>query len=138
MIDFDKVPEKGTIYAVFVDKILYDKYNKNDKNTLDKDIRHILQDPQLLEAHLFNKEEEYRYIKIRTKKQDYIEKIINDKIIYDDNRACDDTYIESVYVSGSNVDQQDNLKEKVDIVNYIRYDDNDLMQIINYRLKEAD
>lgn len=132
MIDFNKIPEKGILYAVFTDKILYKKYNKN---TLDKS---VLQDIQLLEAHLFDKEKEYRYIKTARKKQNYIEEVIDDKMIYDDGKKCDDTYIESVYILGSSVDKQDDLKEKVEVVNYIRYDENDLMQIINYRLKEID
>jgi len=46
--------------------------------------------------------------------------------------------VESVYVLGSEIDKVENLKQKVDVVNYISYDENDMLQIVNYRLKEAE
>ncbi|MBE5864581.1 MAG: hypothetical protein E7292_00015 [Lachnospiraceae bacterium] len=55
-----------------------------------------------------------------------------------DSDAYDDAYVESVYVLGSEIDKVENLKQKVDVVNYISYDENDMLQIVNYRLKEAE
>ena len=61
----------------------------------------------------------------------------NTRKISDD--ACyDDTYEEMLYVSGKNIDKQDDLSEKVVVVNYIKYDENDMLRIVNYRLKEVE
>ena len=57
--------------------------------------------------------------------------------VFDDG-SYDDVYCESLYVSGRNIDKQDNLSEKIVVVNYIKYDENDMCKIVNYRLKEVE
>lgn len=123
MLNLEKAPETGTMYALFTDRMLYQKYHKS---TLSFD---PADEEKLLELHLFDSSREYRCV--RTRMHGLQEYVITDAF------AHDDTYEEKVYVSGSNVDRQDNLKERAVVVNYIVYDENDLLHITNYRLKEA-
>lgn len=123
MINLEKAPESGTMYAVFTDKILYQKFCRDEFLIED------WEEGKLLELHLFDDRKEYRLI--RTRRYGMLECEITD--------ACehDDTYEEKVYVSGSNVDRQENLTKQAAVVNYITYDENDLLHINNYRLKEV-
>ena len=124
MLNRERAPETGTMYAMFTDRIVYQKYKKSELASVGLD------EKKLLELHLFDKEKEYRCVK--TRRHGLQEYEITD--------ACghDDFYEERIYVCGSNVDRQDDLKEQVTVVNYITYDENDLLHIGNYRLKEAE
>lgn len=104
-----KAPQKGMMYALYVDKMIYQPYNSLDE----------ISDEGLLELHLFDKKEEYRFIKARKKD---IEVIINDTKI-----PHEDTYEEVIFTE----------KGKIKVVNYISYDENDLLTIQNYRLEEV-
>ena len=123
MINMEKVPETGTIYGTYTDRVVYEKYRKESIS------QEWLEEDRLLELHLFDQKQEYRLI--RTEKHGLQEYLVND------NFPHDDVYEEEIFVSGNNVDKQENLREKVGIVNYIRYDENDLLRIVNYRLKEV-
>ncbi len=106
------------MYAVYQTHIEYKTYNSlqdiiNQENWTDG----------LLELHLFDKEKEYRYIQ---KRNGFISIIIDDS---KKNFSYDDIYEEHIYVTGS--------KQKVAVVNYITFDEDDLLQIENYRLKEV-
>ncbi len=132
MLNLERAPQTGTMYAVFTDKVLYGKYSRESlagKLPEDPREREMLSD-RLLELHLFDGEKEYRCI--RTRMHGLREYEITD--------ACehDDVYEERVYVSGSSVDRQENLRERAAVVNYIVYDENDLLHIVNYRLKEVE
>lgn len=124
MLDLSKAPCRGTIYAVFADKIMYQSYEKKE------DLEKKAEQSGLLELHLFDKNQEYRYIKARRGK---IEEIISDESV-----PHDDCYVEEVYVLGRNADRQDDLGKKAGIVNYLKYDDNDLLTICGYRMKEVE
>lgn len=123
MLSLEQAPQKGTIYATFIDKVVYQKYESLDE------ISSYLMETGLLELHLFDAQKELRFLKTAWKG-------IRSVVISD---ACehDDTYEETLYVAADNVDRQDNLREKVTVVNYIQYDENDMIHIINYRLKEV-
>ena len=123
MLLLDNAPQKGTIYATFIDRMVYEKYEKLS------DIEQYLLEDRLLELHLFDKEKELRFLKTREKG------ILRFEI--SDDTEYDDTYEECLYVSADSVDQQDNLTEKILVVNYIKYDKNDMLHIVNYRLKEV-
>lgn len=112
-----QAPKSGTMYAVYQTHIEYKTYNSlqdmiNQENWTDG----------LLELHLFDKEKEYRYIQ---KREGFISIIIDDS---KKNFSYDDIYEEHIYVKDSN--------RQVAVVNYITFDEDDLMQIENYRLKE--
>lgn len=124
MLVIENAPQKGTIYATFIDKMVYRKYQSLSE------ISEYLTEEGLLELHLFDAEKELRFIKTRSKGLMRYE-------VFDDG-SYDDVYCESLYVSGRNIDKQDNLSEKIVVVNYIKYDENDMCKIVNYRLKEVE
>lgn len=118
----DNAPDKGTMYALYVDRVVYKSYSKGE----------LLNNPyledKLLELHLFDKDIEYRYINARNKT---IETVISKPVSKND-------YVEKVYVQ-SKVDEEASKDSKcIEVVNYIKYDENDLLNIYNYRLKEMD
>ena len=113
-------PDAGKMYALYIDRVVYKNYSKkelgNDSSFSDN----------LLELHLFDDNKEYRFIHARNED---VETVIDDSVEHDD------TYTEQIYVqAGCDADPADST-EKVEIVNYIRYDDDDLLTINNYRLK---
>lgn len=131
-----EVPVNGTIYAAFTDHIIFGKYQMDpcggQIQTEDGriDVERAEADGSLLELHLFDQEREYRCIK--TRKGGYREYLISDATEHDD------LLYEEVYLTGKNADRQDGFCEKVAVVNYICYSEDDLIAIPNYRLKEVE
>ena len=119
-----QTPEQGMMYALYTDRVVYESYSKNSLPS-EEEIK-----KDLLELHLFDAVGEYRYIKTR---KGEIEVYINDE-----NMDYQDTYVERIYTLGKNVEKTDKNADKVEVVNYISYDENDLMVIRNYRLKEVE
>lgn len=123
-MDFSKIPEKGTMYALYTDKVVYRKYDRKefveDQEATDK----------LLELHLFDTVAEYRYIK---KRNGEIEALIRN-----DTVEHQDLYTEKIITLGNKKEKPDKESGFVEVVNYITYDENDLMRIENYRLKEVE
>ena len=120
-------PEKGVMYALYTDRMVYKSYSKEelpDEVTLTKG---------LLELHLFDENKEYRYI---NKRKGQIEVCIEDAKV-----KHDDIYEETIFTlnpaQGEEHISADKAQNKVGVVNYITYDENDLMFISNYRLKEV-
>lgn len=118
-------PEQGILYALYMDKVVYRPYKREE---IEKDENLT---KNLLEMHLFDADREYRYIK---KRNGSVEICIDDTSV-----AHDDCYTERIYTLE---DQAETLDDKaqskyVEVVNYITYDENDLMTITNYRLKEV-
>ena len=124
MIDTSKIPSKGIVYALYKDKVVFEKYASVDTlNTSEED---------LLEFHCFDAKKEYRYI-------DRKELVITDE---DYTEFYEETVVTLYKKNGTleSIDQRDQLENrlKVTVVNYIDYDENDLLRIINYRLKEVE
>lgn len=124
MIDTSKIPSKGIVYALYKDKVVFKKYASVDTlNTPEED---------LLEFHCFDAKKEYRYINDK-------EKVITDE---DYTEFYEETVVTLYKKDGTldSIDQRDQLDQrlKVTVVNYIDYDENDLLRIINYRLKEVE
>lgn len=113
-----QAPESGTMYAVYQTHIEYKTYN-----SLQDIIDRENWTDGLLELHLFDEKKEYRYIQ---KRKGFISKIIDDS---KNNFSYDDIYEEHIYVMES--------KRQVAVVNYITFDEDDLLHIDNYRLKEV-
>ena len=124
MLNLNEAPQRGTIYATFIDKMVYKKYASLDE------IKDLLTADNLLEMHLFDKEKELRFIK--TRDEGILQHFVPGNMEYDD------VYEEELYVSGANIDKQDQLSEKIKVINYIKYDENDMLHIINYRLEEVE
>ena len=122
-MNLDCAPERGTLYALYVDRVEYKKYEKKEL-FIEKDL-----EENLLELHLFDDREEYRYIKTRSGE---IEKLIKDSsVIYDE------LYIEQIYTLNDKKERTEGASDCVEVVNYITFDENDFIRIENYRLKEV-
>ena len=122
-MNLSNIPEQGTLYALCTDKVKYEKYRKEE----------LLEDPhlaeKLLELHLFDDTREYRYIKTR---RGEMETLISDGTV-----EHQDIYTEKILTLGNKKEKPDKDSGFVEVVNYITYDENDLMRIGNYRLKEV-
>jgi len=119
MLLMDNAPQTGILYATFIDKMVCKKY------TSLSEIEEYLTEEGLLELHLFDSEKELRFLKTRNKGLQRFE--ITEATEYDDK------YEEIMYVA-----EADKRPEKIAVVNYIRYDENDMLRIVNYRLKEVE
>ncbi len=121
-------PEKGKMYALYTDRMEYKAYSKEQLPS-----EEVLAEG-LLELHLFDANKEYRYI---NKRNGQIECCI------DDDTPYEDIYEEKIYTldlaqGAEHIDADPSIaKDKIGVVNYITYDENDLMIISNYRLKEV-
>mgnify|MGYP004547270015 FL=1 len=121
-------PEQGIMYALYIDRVVYRTYKREQlemAEQLEKD---------LLELHLFDSTREYRYIR---KRKGDIEVCIDDTTV-----TYDDSYTERIYTLNEGMETLEHAsgqveKGRIEVVNYITYDENDLMNITNYRLKEV-
>jgi len=115
-------PERGRMYALYTNCMEYCAYNMAE----------LLQRQNLaenlLELHLFDTEKEYRFVQ---KRKGCISKLIDDSCIDSEKGEC--TYEEGILT----LDSQ-GIPGRVTVVNYITYDEDDLLYIENYRLKEVD
>ncbi len=130
-------PKRGILYALYIDRVVYADYIREQLPSEEELTR------DLLELHLFDAVKEYRYIKKRASEIEIC--------ISDDTVQYDDIYTETIYTvkrggsgSGSSIrpdiDAAGDGKaeyDRIKVVNYITYDDNDLMTIRNYRLQEV-
>lgn len=121
-------PEQGIMYALYIDRVVYRTYKREQlemAEQLEKD---------LLELHLFDSTREYRYIR---KRKGDIEVCIDDTTV-----TYDDSYTERIYTLNEGMETLEHASGQVEkgcieVINYITYDENDLMNITNYRLKEV-
>ena len=121
-MNINLAPEKGIMYALYIDRMVFQEYTK------DQLLKDAYLEDKLLEMHLFDENKEYRYIKSRLKD---IECAIDDSIEHYD------IYVESTYIQ-SNLDEEvTSSSNRVNVVNYIQYNDEDLLTITNYRLQEV-
>ena len=128
-----KAPEHGIMYALYTGRVVYEPYDRDRLPSAEE------MQKGLLELHLFDEYKEYRFI--RSARGD-IELCVDDKIISycdrDENNVHSDTYTEGKIITlTKGQESPDESKDYVEIVNYISYDENDLMTINNYRLKEV-
>ena len=115
-------PDSGIMYALYTDRVEYRPYKKEElsEDAIQK---------QLLELHLFDNTTEYRMIQ---SERGEIENVISDE-----NMPHDDIYCEKIYTLKENEDQSKEQDYCIEVVNYLTYDENDLLLIRNYRLKEV-
>ncbi|MDO4324672.1 MAG: hypothetical protein Q4E24_01340 [bacterium] len=139
MHDYMKIPDQGTVFAVYRDRIVYGKYQKSNADSVILqdgtliNLTVIAQNTDLLELHLFDQSREYRCV--RTRQRGMLESLIEDKSV---SAEYEDSYMEEIYVLEKGVDQQEQFRRKVGVVNYIHYNADDLAVIDQYRLKEVE
>ena len=112
----DKAPEKGIMYALYTDRMEFSRYHKAELLKNENKLKE-----NLLEIHLFDREKEYRCVRAS---RGEIEAEIEDS-------QADDIYEECIFTSNPDI-------PRVCVINYLTYDENDLMMINNYRLKEVE
>ena len=81
---------------------------------------------------MFDEKVEYRYIKMRERQKE--DKFI---IISDETVPHEKSYSEKIYTLKPGQEKPDKNSEFVEVISYFTYDENDLMRIDNYRLKEV-
>lgn len=116
-MNLSQAPEQGIMYALYIDRVVFEPYKKEELPEIEE-LR-----KNLLELHLFDASTEYRVV---VSKRGEIEAVIRD-----DGQSNQDIYTEKVMVSDKQI-------SCVEVVNYLSYDENDLMMIKNYRLKEVE
>ena len=129
-----KAPEHGMLYALYTDRMEYRPYEREDlplKEELQKN---------LLELHLFDEKKEYRFIKKRKRKTEIEEEGTEigeeiEVVVSDEEKGYDDLYIERIFTQKD--EKEKNHASCIEVVNYLVYDENDLLKIKNYRLKEV-
>lgn len=85
-----------------------------------------------MELHLFDEEVEYRYVKMRERQKE--DRFI---LISDETVSHEKSYSEKIYTLKPEQEKPDKNSGFVEVISYITYDENDLMRIDNYRLKEV-
>ena len=117
-----KAPERGMLYAHYTDRMEYRPYEREDLLLKEKDLQ-----KNLLELHLFDEKKEYRFIKKRKGELEVV--------VCDERKDYDDLYIEKIFTQED--EKEKNHASCIEVVNYLVYDENDLLKIKNYRLKEV-
>lgn len=117
-----KAPERGMLYALYTDRMEYRPYEREDLLLKEKDLQ-----KNLLELHLFDEKKEYRFIKKRKGELEVV--------VCDERKDYDDLYIEKIFTQED--EKEKNHASCIEVVNYLVYDENDLLRIKNYRLKEV-
>lgn len=130
---FVDAPKQGILYLSTRKKIIIKRYTDLE-STKEEIKKEPLED--ILEIHLFDQESEYRLIR-SLKAPDGIESRVSDNIVSSSN---EDSFVweEEIFTDlpQNRAVPEDDIP-KVAIVNYLKYDDNDLLEVINYRLKEV-
>lgn len=127
-MNLSNIPEQGMIYALYRERVVYQPYKKEDQE-LEK---LLAEEENLLELHLFDDVKEYRYIK---KRQGTVEVCVEDSAL-----SFDDSYVERIYTLDAgeeSLEEHDGKIRCIEVVNYITYDENDMIKISDYRLKEV-
>ena len=117
-----KAPERGMLYALYTDRMEYRPYEREDLLLKEKDLQ-----KNLLELHLFDEKKEYRFIKKRKGETEIV--------VSEDEQDYDDLYTERIFTQKE--EKEKNHASSIEVVNYLVYDENDLLKIKKYRLKEV-
>lgn len=130
-MNLTNAPERGKLYALYTDKEQYESYEKDELP------EETILTKNLLELHLFDEQKEYRYV--RTARGE-VEVCVDDENLryadHEETNGHDGIYIEKIFT----LEKDEELPEGrkcVEVVNYLSYDEDDLMMIKNYRLKEV-
>lgn len=116
-------PEQGMALIYFQTSLYCGKY-KREAESIDLGKENV--EERILEIHLFDESTEYRAV-YSQEKEEYIEAVIRD-----DNQICDEIIKEESYLLDEY--RKDFGNEKMGTANYMTYDEDDMLKLINYRL----
>ncbi|HIY02971.1 MAG TPA: hypothetical protein IAA26_14195 [Candidatus Blautia faecipullorum] len=130
----EKAPASGMMYALYKNRVIYQPYCVT-RADWDGDMnRFILEEmpdsaDNLLELHLFDDRREYRMVIRRGLEP--VSKLIDDNCLEKGGFAYIEKHIHTLDLAHSGK------TGVVNIVNYVSYDEDDLLYIENYRLMEV-
>lgn len=117
-------PGQGKALIYFLTKLYYGTYRLEENELeLDGDILDIQEQEEVLEMHLFNENTEYRKMQSQAKKG-HIETLVDDITAKPDLIITENCFLLPEYAP----------EQKIGVVSYLRYDENDMLKLINYRL----
>lgn len=119
-------PKQGKALIYFLTRLYFGTYRlEGDELELDEDIPDIQEqeEREILEIHLFDENAEYRKIYSQAKKG-YIENLITDQTVKQDLIIVEKCFILPEYAP----------EEKIGVISYLHYDENDMIELTNYRL----
>lgn len=119
-------PSHGTAMIYYRTGLYYGTYTKTDNEIILANNKQMM--PDVLELHLFDQATEYRAVLSQAANlTQYIESVISDESQLHDYKIAEECYLEDEY--------QD---EKIGIMNYMQFDENDLLHLVNYRLYQVE
>ena len=132
----ENAPKSGMMYALYKDRVVYHPYCVARADANGEEKRIILAEDtnlanNLLELHLFDAVKEYRLVFRRNMTS--VSKIIDDSCMDTENGSF--KYIEE-QIETFDIGDPSN-RGLVNIVNYVTYDEDDILYIENYRLMEV-
>ena len=119
-------PKRGKALIYFLTKLYYGTYRlEGNELELDGAISDMTEQGQreILEMHLFDEDTEYRKVHSQARRG-YIEALINDRTTKSDLNIMENCFLLQEYLP----------EEKLGVVSYLQYDENDMLELINYRL----
>lgn len=113
-VNWEQAPKDGYVLAYFRQKVLFQK--------LEPDVKQQISENQkmLLELHVFDNDREYRLVRCETGK--FIEAVVSDENGLE--KKVETVQVESGFKE---------VMPRLQIVNYIDYDENGMLSIRNYR-----
>lgn len=121
-----EAPENGWMLAYLRKEVLFIKYGSRGE------VKGKIGSEDLLELHLFDKKKEYRCIASQSKryKDGFVETVA------DFDEKTESTYSDDIYLEKNLYLEKDfqGLGEKIQLLNHLKYDENGMLEVDNYRL----
>lgn len=127
----DQAPSTGILYLSLRDQILLQRYFSMEEV---KSILTSKDEDGILEIHLFDSKKEYRWLR-SVKHLNGLEHVVSDggEVISESEQR--NTFEENVFVEERF--GKDNNIQRIAIVNYLGFDEEDSLRVVDYRLKEV-
>lgn len=125
----EKAPKEGQYLAYTREAVFFKTYEELE------DVKTDLSGKELLELHLFDDDEEFRFLltTAHKSKNAFLTKVITNKDIPDENAT--NCFAEEVILDLNDTDETHNMTTRLWILNHVSYDENGMAYIDNYRLK---
>ncbi len=121
----EKAPAAGYVLAYTRKCLLFKPYS--DKGNVEG---LFAEDADIVEIHLFNDEKEYRIVSSESRRYEsgYVDHVA------DFESGGDSTYVQNIYLDLRKEDMADISADTIEVVNHIKYTDEGMAYIDDYRL----
>ena len=117
----NEAPGQGWVLAYLRKEVLFERYDSLEE------VREHLEQEELLELHLFDQEKEYRAIVSQSRRYPAgVVETIADFKLDEETAYKEEVYLETKY--------QKLGEKKIQIWNHLKYDENGMLEVDNYRL----